>query len=118
MSSDAGIADMPSAVLESLRRGFRYLQGIQGADGGEVRNGDGVRACARPGADQNIHPEIFQGGVEDFLNVWQEAMNLVDEENLSLPDVGEDAGEVELFLENGAGGLFEINAQFAGDDVR
>jgi squalene/oxidosqualene cyclase-like protein len=41
MSSSAGVARMPSAVLESLRRGFRYLQGIQGAHGGWTGDYDG-----------------------------------------------------------------------------
>ena len=31
-------------------------------------------------------------------------------------DVGEDAGEIELLLKNGPGGLLEADAQFGGDD--
>ena len=43
-------------------------------------------------------------------------MNFVDEENLTSPDVGEHAGEIELFLKNRAGSLFEADPELGGDD--
>ena len=54
-----------------------------GADGGEVRNGDGMRARAGAGADQNVHAEVFERGVEDLFDVGQQAVNFVDEEDLA-----------------------------------
>ncbi len=53
------------------------------ADGCESRDGHGVRARARAGADQNVHAKIFERRIEDFLHVGQQTMNLVDEEHLA-----------------------------------
>ena len=89
-----------------------------GADGGEVRNGNGMRARARARANQNIHAKVFQRSVEDLLYIRKQAMNFVDEENLTRMDVGEHARQIELLLENGAGGLFKIDTEFAGDNRR
>ena len=44
-------------------------------------------------------------------------MNFVDEEDLPFLDGGEDAGEVELLLQHGAGGLLEADFEFLGDDA-
>ena len=84
-----------------------------GADGGEARDGQRVRARARSGADQNVHAEILERRVEHLLDVGQQAVNLVDEEHLARADVAEDAGQVELLLQNRTGGLFEADAQFS-----
>ena len=43
-------------------------------------------------------------------------MNLVDEEDLARANVGQDACEVQLFLQDRPGGLLESHAQLAGDD--
>ena len=101
-SADAVMIQPQHQAEASAQRSAHQALPRGGADGGEVRNGDGVRARAGPGADQNIHAKIFQRGVEDLLHVRKQAMNLVDEENLARPDVGEHAGEIELLLENRA----------------
>ena len=69
--------------------------------------GHGVRARARSGADQDVHAEILERRVEHLLDVRQQAVNLVDEEDLALLDVAENAGEVEFLLQNGSGGLLK-----------
>ena len=43
-------------------------------------------------------------------------MDLVEEEDLALAQVGKDGGEVALDLQGGAGGLLEANVEFVGDD--
>ena len=43
-------------------------------------------------------------------------MDFVDEENLALLDVAEDAHQVELLLQHGPGGLLDTHAQLGGDD--
>ncbi len=75
-----------------------------------------MRARARAGADQDVHAEILQRRVEHLLHVGQQAVDLVDEEDLARLDVAEDAGEIELLLQNRAGGLLEADAQLRGDD--
>ena len=87
-----------------------------GADGREVRDGQRVRARARPGADQDVDPEVLQCRVEHLLDVRHQAVDLVDEEDLPAADLAEDSGEVDLLLEDGAGGLFEADLQLGRDD--
>jgi hypothetical protein len=43
-------------------------------------------------------------------------VDLVEEENLAVAEVGENGGEVALDLEGGAGGLLEGDVEFVGDD--
>ena len=43
-------------------------------------------------------------------------MELVEEEDLALAQVGEDGGEVALDLQGGAGGLLEADIELVGDD--
>ena len=77
------------------------------ADRGELRHRQRMRARARARAHQDIDAEILQRRVEHLLHVRQQAVNLVDEEDLVQPDVAEDAGEVELLLQDRAGGRGE-----------
>ena len=75
-----------------------------------------MRARAGPGADQNIHAKIFQRGVQDFLHVGKQTVDLVDEENLARTDVGQHARQIELLLQNRGRRSVRNHAQFAGDD--
>ena len=87
-----------------------------GADGGEFRHGQRVRARARPHAHQDIHAKILQRRVEHLLHVRQQAVDLVDEEDLVQANVAEDAGQIELLLQDRAAGSRELHLQFLGDD--
>ena len=88
-----------------------------GADGGEALNGEGVGAGAGSGADHDVDAEVFEGGVENLFDVGEEAVDFVDEEDLACLNVCENAGEVEFFLEDGGGGLFEGDFEFLGDEL-
>ena len=85
-------------------------------NGRELRDVQRMRARAWPGADQNIHAKIFKRGVQHFLHVRQQAVNLIDKEHLSRADIAQDAGKVQLLLQNGPGGLLEIYFQLLSDD--
>ena len=74
------------AEAASQRRAHQALP-RRGADGSEVRNGNRMRARAGAGADQNVHAKIFQRRVEDLLHIRQQAMNFIDEENLTRADI-------------------------------
>ena len=78
-----------------------------GADRGEVWDCDGVRARARSCSNQDVHAEILQRRVQDFLHVGKQPVNFVDEEDLARANIGEDAGEVQLLLQDRPGGLLE-----------
>jgi hypothetical protein len=50
--------------------------------------------------DDDIEPVILHGGVEIFLDGWMQPVDLVDEKNVALLEIGEDAGQV--------AGLFDL----------
>ncbi len=75
-----------------------------------------MRARARSCSNQDVHAEILQRGVQDFLHVGKQPVNLVDEEDLARANIGENASEVQLLLQDRPGGLLESHAQFAGND--
>src|ERR1051326_7835909 len=86
------------------------------ADRREARDRHGVCARARPRADQNVHAEILERGIEDLFDVRQQAVDLVDKEDLVGADVGEHAREVELLLKNRPGGLLEAGAELRSNN--
>src|SRR5258708_39913432 len=77
-----------------------------------------MSARARASADQNVHPEVLERRIEDFLDVRQQPVNFVDEKYLALPNVGKYSGEIELLLQDRARSLFEADAQLGCDDSR
>ena len=75
--------------------------------------------CVRapgPGADQDVDAEVLERRVEHLFHVGQQAVDFVDEEDLARSDVAQDAGEIELFLQHGSGGLVKGDVQLLGDD--
>ena len=67
-------------------------------------------------ADDDVELVVLQRGVEFFLEDGLQAVDLVEEEDLALAQVGEDGGEVSLDLQGGAGGLLEADVELVGDD--
>ena len=73
--------------------------GSDESEAGEVEaNGAGGGALI----DDDIDAEIFDGGVEVFFDDFGEAMDFVDEEDISFLEAGEEAGEVASFFDGGA----------------
>ena len=62
-------------------------------------------------ADDDVQLVVLQRGVELFLEDGLQAVDLVEEEDLALAQVGEDGGEVTLDLQGGAGGLLEADVR-------
>ncbi len=75
------------------------------------------RARRRTLADHDVDLEIFQGRVEDLLDHRREPMDLVDEQNVVGFEVGEQRREIAGALQHGTGGLAQIDAHLARDDV-
>jgi hypothetical protein len=67
-------------------------------------------------ADDDVELVVLERGVELFFEHGLEAVDLVEEEDLSVAQVGEDGGEVALDLERGAGGLLVGDIEFVRDD--
>ena len=88
-----------------------------GADHGERRHVEADGAGARTLADDDVQLVILHGRVEHFLDGTAEAVDLVDEEDVALLEVGEDGGDVGLALERRAGSGADGDAHLAGDDA-
>ncbi len=67
-------------------------------------------------ADDDVELEVFERGVELLFEDGLEAVDLVEEEDLLVAEVGEDGGEVALDLQGWAGGLLEADVELVGDD--
>ena len=75
------------------------------------------RARAGAAADHHVDGEVLHGRVEDLLDRVVEPVDLIDEEDVALIDVGEDGREVSWPLDGGAAGGVDVHAQLARDDV-
>ena len=106
--------DRAEAVPE---RGAHHGVAGGGADEGEGGDLEPDTARRRPLADHDVEGEVFEGGVEDFLDATAEAVNLVDEEDVVLLEVGEDGGHVAGALDGGAGGDADVHPHLGRDDV-
>jgi hypothetical protein len=66
--------------------------------------------------DDDVELVVLECCVEFFFEDGLEAVDLVEEEDLAVADVGEDGSEVALDLEGGAGSLLEADVELIGDD--
>ena len=69
------------------------------------------------GVEGDVDFEIFHGRVEIFLDDCGEAMNFIDEQNVTLGELGEDADEVGALGQGGPAGDVDLGVHFVGDDV-
>ena len=65
-----------------------------GADQRELGEIDLDRARRRPFADDQVELEILHGGIENFLHRRIEPVDLVDEEDVALFEIGEQRRQV------------------------
>ncbi len=103
------------AEARAQRRGEQAGAG-GGGDEGEGLDLHDVGAGGGALADDDVELVVFERGVELLFEHGLEAVDLVEEEDLPLAQVGEDGGEVALDLQGGAGGLLEADAELVGDD--
>ena len=73
--------------------------------------------AAGSAADDDIEREILHGRVENFLHRPAQPVNLVDEENIALAQVGQDGGQIAGLFNGRAGGDLEIGIHLVGQDV-
>ena len=88
------------------------------ADQRERREVDLHRARRRPLADDQVELEILERRIEDFLDRRRQAVDLVDEEDVALLEIGEQRREVAGLGDHRTGGGAEIDAELARDDLR
>ena len=73
-----------------------------------------MRAGTRPHHD--VQGVVLHGGVEDLLDGAGQAVDLVDEEDVALVQVGEDRRQIPLLVDGRAGGDPQVDASLPGDD--
>ena len=76
------------------------------------------RARRRPLADDEVELVVLHGRIEDLLDRRVEAVDLVDEEDVAVLEVGEQRGEIAGLGDDGPGGGAEAHAQLARHDLR
>ena len=59
----------------------------------------------------------FHGGIEDFLHNAAEAMNLVNEQDVTLAKAGQNGGHVPRSFDGGTGSNPDVDVHFLGYDV-
>ena len=114
-----GVEIEPDRNAEAVaeRRGEEAEPGGR-ADQRERREVDLDRARRRPLADDQVELEVLQRRIEDLLDRRRQAVDLVDEEDVALLEIGEQRGEVAGPGDHRARGRAEIDAELARDDLR
>src|SRR5262249_38930744 len=92
------------------RRGQEAEPGRR-ADQGEGREADLDRARRRAFADDEVELKILERRVEDFLDRRRQAVNLVDEEDVALFEVGKQRRKVAGLADHRTGGGAEVDAE-------
>ncbi len=84
-----------------------------------VKGGSERRIERAPGpfADHYVNREILHRGIQAFLDGPCQAVDLVDEQHLTLLQRSQDGGQVSRVLDGRPGGGTQIDAHLDGDDV-
>ena len=85
-------------------------------DQGEAGQVEADRTGRRALADHDVEGEVLHGRVEDLLHDPVEAVDLVDEEDVALVEVGQDGGQVARPLQRRPAGDPQAHAHLGGHD--
>src|SRR6266850_516862 len=75
-----------------------------------------VRPGAGPLTDDDVELEVLHRGIEDFLDIGLEPMNLVDEKHIAEFEVCQNRSQITLHLDQRAGGRTESCPHFVGNN--
>ncbi len=100
------------------RSGGEIEAGASGGAGeGEARQAGAIDARVGALVEDDVDGEVLHRRVEQLLHHLRQAVDLVDEEDVALFEVGEDAYQVAAALQRGAGSALELHSQLGGDDA-
>src|SRR4029453_3933804 len=88
-----------------------------GADEGELCKLDPDRAGGGTLADDQVELKILHRRIEDLLDRRVEAMDLVDEENVALLEIGQEGRKIAGAGDHRAGGGAEIHRELSPHDL-
>ena len=109
----------PERQAEAVAQRRRQQAGAGGrADERERRQVERQRPRGRPLADDDVEPEVLERRIEDLLDRAVDAVDLVDEEDVTQLEAGEDRGHVALPLERRPGDVADADAELLADDLR
>ena len=118
-SSSARVELEPGDDAEAVAQRVGQHAGARGrADQRERLQLELDRARRRALADHDVDLVVLERRIEDLLDHRREAVDLVDEEDVVLLEVGEDRRQVLGLLEHRPRGLAQVDAELVGDDVR
>ncbi len=106
-------ADEAEAVAQ--RTGHQSGPG-GGPDQGEAGQVEADAAGRRALADEDVQLEVLHGRIEDLLDRPVEPVDLVDEEDVALLEIGQEGGQITGPDQHGAGGDPEPDPHFGGHD--
>ncbi len=86
-------------------------------DEGEAGEVEADGASGRALVDNDIDPEVLNGGVEILFDDFGQAVNFIDEEDISLLKSGEETGEIACFFNRGTRGGANGGIHFRAQDV-
>jgi hypothetical protein len=108
----------PLGELEATSQRARDQPGPRGSPHqGEARKVEPDRVGARPLADNEIELEVLHGRIQDLLDGARETVDLIDEQHISIFEVGEYRGEVACPFERGPRSRPDVRIHLVGDDV-
>ena len=106
--------DEPEAVAQ--RPGDQAGAG-GGPDEREAGQVEADRAGGRALAEHDVELEVLHRRVQDLLDRPRQAVDLVDEQDVALAELGEDGGQVAGPLERRARRDVQADVQLVGDDA-
>ena len=90
-----GVVVEPVDGAEAIaQRARRRARARRGADYGERLERQAQAARGRPATDHHVDREVLHRRIEDLLDRVVEAVDLVDEQDVALVEVGQDRGQV------------------------
>ena len=114
-----GVELQPRHDAEAVAQRIGQHAGARGrAHQRERRQVELDRARRRALADHDVDLVILQRGIEYLLHHRRQAVDLVDEQHVVRFEVGQQRGQVARALQHRAGGVAQVDAHLARDDVR
>src|SRR6266446_4124441 len=127
-SFDDSAQEFPVDVVETVLVNVEESEGVAGNRSRDLAGASGrsdqreaaqiqtVRPGAGPLTDDDVELEVLHRGIEDFLDIGLEPMNLVDEKHIAEFEVCQNRSQITLHLDQRAGGRTESCPHFVGNN--
>jgi hypothetical protein len=102
----------------AAERGGEQACACGGSDERELRQVESHAARVGTLIDHDVDPEVFHRGVEILFHRFRDTVDFVDEQDVALLEVREQACEVAGFFHHGAGGDADVAFHFLTEDER